>query len=153
MNNWFTGSGYEIQFEDMMLQIDSHVKNNGKIFIGTDSQLSISSCLFAIAICLHRENKGGIYFFRKVKEKSSKFSTLKIRMIAEVQKTIETAFEVLEKNPSASIEIHIDVGIGDKSKTKIYADELKGWASATGFSCKIKPDAWASASVADKHTK
>ena len=40
-----------------------------------------------------------------------------------------------------------------KIETKKFVDALTGYTKSAGFACKIKPDAWASASVADKHSK
>ena len=61
--------------------------------------------------------------------------------------------KVMESNPDAPVEIHIDIGSTPLSKTRDLKDALGGWALGAGFSYKIKPDAWASASVADRHTK
>ena len=151
--SWYTASGYKIDYNDMIAHIKNHVKKNEKLFIGTDSQLSALSCTFATAICLYSKSKGGTYFFNKQKVKNKKYSTLKIRMLEEVHKTIEVAFFVLEETPTAQIEIHIDIGSTPRSKTRIYVDELKGWVTSAGFDCKIKPNAWASASIADRHSK
>jgi predicted RNase H-related nuclease YkuK (DUF458 family) len=153
LNSWYSGSGIEIEYNEMIKKIKNHVKKNEKLFIGTDSQLALPLCTFATAICLYSKSKGGTYFFRKQKVKNSKYNILKIRMLEEVHKTIDVAFLILEENPAAQIEIHIDIGSTVRSKTRIYVDELKGWVSAAGFDCKIKPNAWASASIADRHSK
>lgn len=153
LNSWYSASGERVTHGEIIKKIKDHVKKDEKLFIGTDSQLSISACTFATAICLYSKSKGGTYFFRKQKVKSEKYNTLKIRMLEEVHKTIEVAFLVLEETPTAQIEIHIDIGSTPKSKTRVYVDELKGWVTAAGFDCKIKPNAWASASIADRHSK
>ncbi len=151
--SWFTAHGIEISFNEMIAKIKGHVRKNEKLFIGTDSQLSSESCTFATALCLYSKSKGGTYFFKKQKVKNKKYGALKIRMLEEVHKTIEVAFLVLEETPDAQIEIHIDIGSTSRSKTRIYVDELRGWVTAAGFDCKIKPNAWASASIADRHSK
>ena len=51
------------------------------------------------------------------------------------------------------IEIHVDIGTTAKSKTRELVDTMTKWTRGAGFKCKVKPDAWASAAVADKHTK
>ena len=68
-------------------------------------------------------------------------------------RSIKIAGEIIKEFPDVKIEIHIDVGSDMRCKSRGLVDMLKGWASSAGFSCKIKPEAWASASVADKHTK
>ena len=59
----------------------------------------------------------------------------------------------MENNPSADIEIHIDANSKNDQATGKHAEMLMGYAKGAGFRCKIKPDAWASNSIADKHSK
>ena len=153
---WLTGSGESIEFSEMFLIIKDYVKRGGKIFIGTDSQLSIDSCTFATAICLHGAtgpSSGGRYFFQRTTRSQDQYKILKVRIMQEVHRSIEIALQLFEENPGADIEIHLDVGTTDRSKTRAYVDELRGWTQSVGFKCRVKPNAWASASVADKHTK
>ena len=46
---WFSGEGVSISLERMMGEIDEYVKDGGKIFIGTDSQLKSDGCVFVAA--------------------------------------------------------------------------------------------------------
>ena len=73
--------------------------------------------------------------------------------MSEVHCSIEIGLIISEMFPKANVEIHIDIGSGERSRTRGYVDEFSGWVSSLGFKCKIKPDAWASFAVADKHTK
>lgn len=151
---WITGDGAEIHSDNLIDTINQYVDDLGKIFIGTDSQIQNNRCTFVTAICLHGKpgERGGRYFFTRFDE-SIENKILKLRMIDEAHYTIDIANKLIEINPNADIEIHIDVGSTKKSKTRDFVDMLSGWAAASGFAYKIKPDAWASYSVADKHTK
>jgi len=152
---WFTGSGESISLKEIFQNIDEYAARGGKIFIGTDSQLKNEACVFATAICLHgaKGEGGGKYFVKRFSDTCNSNSVLRLRMMKEVQHSVDIGLRVLERNQDAEIELHIDVGSSPRSKTRGYVDYLKGWATAVGFPCKIKPNAWASASVADKHTK
>jgi predicted RNase H-related nuclease YkuK (DUF458 family) len=153
---WRTGSGNTITFGTVLAQIKEHVAANGSIYIGTDSCIDKNRCVFATAICLHgaNEQSGGKYFFRRVSFKRKKFSSLVHRISHEVQQSIELALLLSEDIPSAKIELHIDISPANKGNgTSKFADMLTGYARASGFDYKIKPDAWASQSVADKHSK
>ena len=154
-SQWFTGSGDSISYSEIIDIIESHLNQNGGIFIGTDSQLTGSRCVFASAICLHNKDihSGGRYFFSKNILKNKDLKTLKIRIMREVNRSINIVIDLLEKFPDADIEVHIDIGKGEKSKTREFIDEFVGWTRAVGFSCKIKPESWASFAIADKHTK
>ena len=59
----------------------------------------------------------------------------------------------MESVPDLQAEIHVDIGRTERSKTKGLVDSITGWVKGLGVTCKIKPEAWASAAVADKHTK
>ena len=154
-SKWFTGNGNEISYNDIIDIINIHIKGGGGIFIGTDSQLTGSKCVFASAICLYNKsiNAGGRYFFSKTILRDKDFRGLKIRIMREVQRSINIGVDLLERFPLADIEVHLDIGNGERSKTKEFIDEFVGWTTAVGFSCKIKPESWASFAIADKHTK
>ena len=153
---WRTGDGNTVSFNDMLVGIKAHVLKNGLIYIGTDSFISKSKCKFASAICLHGADGqvGGKYFFRKVSFTREKFSGLVHRITQEVQQSIEIALMVTDNVPNAEIELHLDISPANKQNgTSPFADMLTGFAKGSGFNVKIKPNAWASQSVADKHSK
>jgi len=152
---WFSGSGHGHDFEDIMHQIKLHSLEGGKIFIGCDSQIVRDRCIFSTVICLHGANnqKGGYYFFSREKLKRESFPTMLMRLTTEVEKSITIASRISELNEDVDIEIHIDANSKKGEKTGRFADMLVGYAKGAGFRCKIKPDAWASNSIADKHSK
>tara|TARA_R100000152_G_C6743283_1_gene167007 strand:- start:658 stop:1149 length:492 start_codon:yes stop_codon:yes gene_type:complete len=156
MLEWFTGSGVPITFDDIMKKVENHIKNDGTVFIGTDSQIIKDECIFSSAICLHGANnqQGGSYFFKRSNFKIFKFLSLIERITVEVEKSINIANKVSKRYPDAKIEIHLDISASNKKeKTSKFADMLIGYAKGVGFDCKIKPDAFAATSIADKHTK
>ena len=134
MDVWRTPNGKPLTLAQIFDEIRAHVTNEGKIYIGTDSFVDKDRCAFATAICLHGASgqRGGKYFFRKVFDKRQNFPSLVQRILREVQDSIE---------------------IGMNNGTSKISDMVTGYAKASGFDCKIKPDAWASQSVADKHSK
>jgi len=155
-SEWHCSSGKDITFKELLNKVRSHVKQSGSIYIGTDSFLSKNKCTFASAICLHgaEGQQGGKYFFRKVLFKREKFYGLVQRITKEVQQSIEIAMTVADEVPDAEIELHLDISPSHKqSGTSPFADMLTGYAKGSGFDFKIKPYAWASQSVADKHSK
>ena len=154
-DTWVTGKGYDLEFNDVLLEIESHVNLGGSVFIGTDSMLRIDGCTFASAICLHggAGQSGGRYFYKRTVEKNKNLLSLRHRITCEVERSIDIGMRVINFNPDTPVEIHIDIGSTPLSKTRDLKDALGGWALGAGFSYKIKPDAWASASVADRHTK
>tara|TARA_R100001129_G_C5302655_1_gene242965 strand:+ start:1155 stop:1625 length:471 start_codon:yes stop_codon:yes gene_type:complete len=156
MDVWRTPNGKPLTLAEIFEEIKLHARNEGKVYIGTDSFIDKNRCAFATAICLHGASgqRGGKYFFRKVFYKRQNFSSLVQRIMHEVQDSIETALFISEEVPTAKIELHLDISPAHKNNgTSSISDMLTGYAKASGFECKIKPDAWASQSVADKHSK
>jgi len=152
---WNSGSGKEVEFENILEEVRKHSNDNGNVFIGCDSQIIKDRCVFSTVICLHGADnqKGGYYFFKREKREKNSFPTMLMRLTKEVEKSIEMGCKILEINPDVNIEIHIDASPKKEEKTSKFADMLMGYAKGAGFSCKIKPDAWASNSIADKHSK
>ena len=153
---WRCGNGAPLNLNDIFEQLRALVLANGQIYIGTDSYIEKNRCAFATAICLHGADgqSGGKYFFRKVYYKRQNFSSLVQRILREVHDSIEVALNISEHLPTAKIELHLDISPASKNNgTSKISDMITGYARASGFDCKIKPYAWASQSVADKHSK
>ena len=76
-----------------------------------------------------------------------------MRLLKEVELSVELGYQILEQSPEVDIEIHIDANSKKDQPTGKFAEMLMGYAKGAGFRCKIKPEAWASNSIADKHSK
>ena len=154
--NWHTAGGIPIDFKDILVEIEEYIRNGGKIFVGTDSQIKGDAVVFASTICLHgnlSSRKYATYFFNKTYLDRSINQELQKRIMQEVQLSIDLTLLLIEKYPEAEVEIHVDVGTTNKSKTRKYVDMINGWLLGMGIGCKMKPDSWASSAVADHHTK
>ncbi len=153
---WNTGSGTSKPFNDILEEAKEHSRNNGTVYIGTDSFFRKDHCIFSSAICLYGadDQQGGRYFFRRVKIDKKQFPSLSIRMIKEAEQTINLAQNISENIPNVKLELHLDISSTDKGEgTSYLANMLIGYVKGSGFDCKIKPDAFAAASIADKHSK
>jgi len=153
---WNTGSKDIIKFNDIIEQIKKHTLLNGTIYIGTDSFFIKNKCIFATAICLYGadKQKGGRYFYTKSSLNKKQFPELSIRMIKEAENTINLANTIMYDIPSAKLELHLDISPQESREgTSHLAKMLIGYVKGSGYACKIKPDAFAAASIADKHSK
>tara|TARA_R110000824_G_scaffold191547_2_gene373293 strand:- start:525 stop:992 length:468 start_codon:yes stop_codon:yes gene_type:complete len=155
MNDWFTGAGDRISFDDILEIIIEHSEQTGTVYIGSDSMVQKQKCIFCTAICLLGPTKqSNRYFIKRTKSDAKEFKTLLQRITTEVQNSIDMGLRLLEYCPTIKIELHLDVSNTNKeSKTSKFADMLVGYAKGSGFDCKIKPDAFAAYCVADKHSK
>ena len=96
------------------------------------------------------------YFIYKDFCPSKKFKFLSLKVTEETRRSIETA-EILIYDYGLrveDIEIHIDVSpLYMNNGTSKFSEMLKGYVKGFGLECRLKPEAWASQSVADRHSK
>ena len=153
---WNTGSKDIIDFNDIIEQIKIHCNYNGTVYIGTDSFFIKDNCIFSTAICLYGADnqQGGRYFYVKTKLNKNQFPELSIRMIKEAESTITLANIIFEEVKGVKLELHLDISPQEsKEGTSHLANMLIGYVKGSGYECKVKPYAFAAASIADKHSK
>jgi len=154
--NWTSGDGKRIGFDDIIGFISEHATTEGKVYVGTDSHMRGNHCEFSSAIVIYSEadRKGGTYFYRKQRYPRADFNQLRHRISTEVQHSIDVSCRMMEVVPNVNIEIHIDSSpVASGTKTSKFSDGLVGYAIGMGFDAKIKPEAWAASNIADKHAK
>ena len=154
--NWSTGSGKSKDFAQILNLISNHSQKNKKIFIGSDSFVSRGKVCFVTAVCLLSNKHGNRYFFYKESVPTKYYNILSTRITEEVRRSIELAEICMNESKILPdmIELHLDVSpFTAKEGTSRLSEMLKGYVQGYGFSCKLKPNAWASQSVADRHSK
>jgi len=121
-----------------------------KVCIGSDSQVKGPTADFATVIVFLREHKGGFMFIANYKEPNN--MSLKERMIMEVAKSIEVAYELCDllDKYNVELEVHADINTDPTFKSNTALKEAMGYILGMGFVFKAKPDAFASSSCADK---
>ena len=153
---WNTGSKNIIDYNTIIEQIKEHSKQNGTVYIGTDSFFIKNKCIFSTAICLYGadKQKGGRYFYTKTSLNKKQFPELSIRMIKEAENTIRIANNIIDEVPAAKLELHLDISPQENNEgTSHLAKMLIGYVKGSGYECRVKPDAFAAASIADRHSK
>ena len=153
---WVTGSDQQIDFYELLKLTREYVLKGSKIFIGSDSFISREKVCFASAICLHGGEQGGRYFFYKDFLAKQPFSQLVSRITEETRRSVEIACLFMDEYgiDSNNIELHLDVSpFGANNGTSRYSDMLKGYVQGFGVDYRLKPHAWASQTIADKHSK
>ena len=121
-----------------------------KICIGTDSQTRGDTVEFATVIVFIREKKGGFMFIQNAK--SNKPMGLRERMILEVGKSVEIAYQLCDvlDELNVPLEVHADINTDPHFRSNVAFKEAMGYIMGMGFVFKAKPDAFASTSCADK---
>jgi predicted RNase H-related nuclease YkuK (DUF458 family) len=124
--------------------------NELKVCIGTDSQVKGKVTEFATVIVFIRKGKGGFMFIRT--ETSTQQMHVKQRMLIEVAKSIEVAYELSDifSRYGVSMEVHADINTNPGFKSNDALKEAMGYITGMGFAFKAKPEAFASSSCANK---
>jgi len=121
-----------------------------KVCIGTDSQVKGKETEYATVIVFLREGHGGFMFIHN--EKTKQQFTIKERMLTEVAKSIEIAYELcnLFTIYDVDMEVHADINTNPQFKSNDALKEAMGYILGMGFAFKAKPEAFASSSCANK---
>jgi predicted RNase H-related nuclease YkuK (DUF458 family) len=121
-----------------------------KVCIGTDSQVKGAETEFATVIVFLREGRGGFMFIHN--EKTYQEYSIKERMLVEVAKSIEIAYELcsLFSQYDVDMEVHADINTNPHYKSNDALKEAMGYILGMGFAFKAKPEAFASSCCANK---
>jgi uncharacterized protein len=132
--------------------LDEEANNNTKlkVCIGTDSQVKANTTEFATVIVFLRKHRGGFMYIHN--EKTSTKYHIKERMLLEVAKSIEVAYELCELfiQYNVEMEIHADINTNPQFKSYEALKDSMGYIVGMGFNIKVKPEAFASSCCADR---
>ncbi|WP_051744141.1 ribonuclease H-like YkuK family protein [Halobacillus karajensis] len=160
-----------MKFEEVFSHILTFMKTdpigNYKLMMGTDSQVHPSHTLFITGIVIQRVGKGAWACFRK-ELVHRQMTTLHERISYETSLTeqvaslfteqkknelIEVVLPYIYKGATFTIEGHIDIGSGERNRTRVYVNEMVARIESLGMEPKIKPDSIVASSYANKYTK
>ncbi len=129
-----------------------------RLVIGTDSKSNRlngkQKVDFVTAVVIHRQGKGGRYFWQK--RRVEKVATLRDKIYTETLLSIDLAEELVPQltqrlnGEKYRLEIHIDVGKAGPTREMIK--EVVGMVNGNGYVAKTKPESYGAFVVADKHT-
>ena len=149
----FNGDPIQLHIKDAVEQAIKRESENGyhlKVCIGTDSQVKGKETEFATVIVFLREGHGGFMFIHN--EKTFQQYSIKERMLVEVAKSIEIAYELCDLFTvyNVDMEVHADINTNPHFKSNEALREAMGYILGMGFAFKAKPEAFASSSCANK---
>jgi Uncharacterized protein conserved in bacteria len=149
----FNGETIRLPIKEAVRQAiiqETEKKNKLKVCIGTDSQVKGTDTEFATVIVFLREGRGGFMYIHN--EKTSIPYSIKERMLVEVSKSIEIAYELCDLFTEYDIdmEVHADINTNPHFKSNEALREAMGYILGMGFAFRAKPEAFASSSCANK---
>lgn len=141
---WRKLNGHRIQkrIEDEVKEVlmrERKAGNELKVCIGTDSQVKGKVTEFATVIVFIRKGKGGFMYIHN--ETTKQRMTIKERMLTEVHKSIEVAYELCNifSRYSVDMEVHADINTNPSFKSNDALKEAMGYIMGMGFDFKAKP--------------
>ena len=149
----FNGESIELPIKtavEKAIQKETEAGHRLKVCIGTDSQVRSKETEFATVIVFLRQGRGGFMFIHN--EKTEQKYSLKERMLVEVAKSIEIAYELCDlfTTYDVDMEVHADINTNPHFKSNEALREAMGYILGMGFAFKAKPEAFASSCCADK---
>jgi uncharacterized protein len=149
----FNGEAIQLPIKEEVCQAIVRETGKGyhlKVCIGTDSQVKGLETEFATVIVFLREGHGGFMFIHN--DKTRDVYSIKERMLIEVAKSIEIAYELCDlfTQYDVDMEVHADINTNPQFKSNLALREAMGYILGMGFAFKAKPDAFASSCCADK---
>ena len=155
LQNWRRLSGERIRLpieEEIgrVLKRERELGHELKVCIGTDSQVKGKTIEFATVIVFIRRGKGGFMFIHN--EWVERHMTVRQRMLAEVNRSVETAYNLCNvfSRYGVDMEVHADINTNPGFKSNDALKEAMGYIVGMGFAFRAKPDAFASSSCANK---
>lgn len=145
----------------MITFMGTDTKASYEVIIGTDSEAVNGQADFVSAVVVHRQGKGGIYFWGRLKignlySMRQRIWQEAIISLGVAEKVVSdfAAIGLLNNHQSEdlgriNLEIHVD--IGPNGETRQMISEIVGMIRANGFKVATKPASWGASHVADRH--
>ena len=129
--------------------IKNYIKENHdvELIIGTDSQNKGYNTTYSTVIVLYNPGHGGHCIFRRWK--TPKERVRQVRLLKEVEESINLANELVENGCPKPKYIDLDINPNPKFKSNEVFQTAKGWVESMGYDVRFKTIAPLVTSVAD----
>lgn len=155
-----------LEYLESLIKEELDLKHELMVSVGTDSQKNGKGYKFAtvILITVREDIGGGVIVGRGGKIISATYNInvfgkdkegVNERMLTEVSKSIEVAYEIapLLDLYGIKMEIHADINPDPKWESSKSLSQAIGYILGMGYEFKVKPSAWAASYCGDKYAK
>ena len=149
---WCDAGSNVIKIDNIIDYVESK-KNKCEIHIGCDSHNVKDRCIFAIVIAVYEPTKGGTYFFARKKVERKKIPNMKMRLLREVETSIDLANFINSRVKLEKTYVHLDINPDKRYKSFQVFTSATSWVKSQGYDCVVKPNSWASSWLADAYAK
>lgn len=152
LKSWTSGSATQHTIEEITKIIEK--KECKRVFVGCDSHLRGRSYIFAFVIAIYPSSGNGRFFFQRKKFESLILKSNKARLLEEVNYSIMLGSLVRDlMGDDIEIHTHFDLNPSKAYISSQLVNHATSYAQSMGFIPTIKPDSWASSSIADAKAK
>ncbi|WP_071394933.1 ribonuclease H-like YkuK family protein [Bacillus tuaregi] len=158
---------FEHAFNKIIKFMNLDRNGNYRLMIGTDSQVHVQYTRFITGIVILNEGKGAWACIRKVivprrmrmlHERISKETSLTeeiVTMFTEerINRMIDIVLPNIYRGASFTMEGHLDIGAGNRNKTRAFVEEMVERIESMGIEPKIKPNSFVASCYANRFTK
>lgn len=136
------------------------IRNSSKdscVYVGCDSKRArgSSTIRYATVIILHHNGKHGCTMWSFIHNENdyAPASKPRARLVAEAYYAVDIASKIVDDIEDRHFELHLDLNTDPKFKSSTAVKEAVGFVlGMLGIKAKLKPEAWASSTAADKLT-
>jgi len=134
--------------------LDSLCNNHSyEIHVGCDSHKIGNQYIFAVVIAGYIQRRGGTFFFYRKRSKDAQLSNMKVRLMKEVELALDIAQQIESHFPKRKITVHLDLNPRPEFASYRVLSSAVSWVKSCGYNALVKPNAWASSSLADYFAK
>lgn len=159
MRIWKDADGNAVEEDQLYKWISESLADKEKqLIVGVDSHLHKHVYRFIAVVCLYKPGRGGFYYYTTTEQHKKEFkgnypNRVKARMFHETSIAIELSNQIQETTELIPL-IHVDASPPESGElTSMFSDQLKGYVTASGFECYIKPWSFVASGIANKHSK
>ena len=159
VERWFSPSGEQVSWDDIVAVLQGLTPD--QLWVGTDSHLVRQEFVFATALVICKDadasaDRVRLYYVTRTKVPQRHYGTdkdaLRRRLMDEIQASVSLSLRITAQT-GLKPTIHADLNPSEAYKSGKYAKSMVQMVKGYGYDVEIKPNAWASSSVADKHSK
>ena len=149
--NWHDADSEPASFDEIIEKI----KGNDlyEIHVGCDSHRVGGIYVFAIVIAGYVQRRGGTFYFYRKKSKDKSLATIPVRLMKEAELALDAAHRLKVEFPTKKINVHLDINPDKRFASSKVLTNAVSWVNSFGYNAIVKPDAWASSSLADAFAK
>jgi|TARA_R110002060_G_scaffold38317_3_gene49500 predicted RNase H-related nuclease YkuK (DUF458 family) len=148
---WHDADSDPTAFNDIIERLKSN--NLYEIHVGCDSHKIGGVYIFAVVIAGYVQRRGGTFFFHRKRSKDNALSSISFRLMKEAELALEIAHSLNAAFPLRDINVHLDINPDKRFASSKVLTNAVSWVNSYGYNVFIKPNAWASSSLADAFAK